>query len=76
MAAKITVKNNGSIRVEGEFELYDIEGNKFDLSGRTTISLCRCGQSKEKPFCDGSHRTSGFQSDVKAYKLTPLAPKA
>ena len=35
MAAKITVKNNGSIRVEGEFELFDIDGNKFDLSGRT-----------------------------------------
>jgi len=76
MAAKIIVKNNGSIRVEGEFELFDIEGNKFDLSGRIHISLCRCGQSKEKPFCDGTHRVCGFQSEIKAYKLNPPAPKA
>jgi len=76
MAAKITVKNNGSIRVEGEFELFDIEGNKFDISGRTHISLCRCGQSNDKPFCDGTHRTCGFQSTILARTLPPLAPKA
>jgi CDGSH-type Zn-finger protein len=76
MAAKIIVKNNGSIRVEGEFELFDIEGNKFDISGRTHISLCRCGQSKEKPFCDGTHRACNFQSEIKAYKLSPPVPKA
>jgi CDGSH-type Zn-finger protein len=75
MAAKITVKNNGSIRVEGEFELFDIDGNKFDLSGRSTISLCRCGQSKDKPFCDGTHRACNFQSDIKARTLPPLTPK-
>jgi CDGSH-type Zn-finger protein len=75
MAAKITVKNNGSIRIEGEFELFDINGNKFDLSERPTISLCRCGQSKDKPFCDGSHRASNFQSEVKARKLSPPPPK-
>ena len=75
MAAKITVKNNGSIRIEGDFELFDIEGNKFDLTGRTAISLCRCGQSKEKPFCDGTHRACNFQSNVKAYALPPLPPK-
>ena len=62
MAAKITVKNHGSIRVEGEFELFDLDGNKFDLAGRTRISLCRCGQSKDKPFCDGTHRASETQS--------------
>jgi len=39
MAAKITVKNNGSIHVEGEFELFDIDGNKFDLAG-VQQSLC------------------------------------
>jgi CDGSH-type Zn-finger protein len=75
MAAKITVKNNGSIRVEGEFELFDIDGNKFDLAGRAAISLCRCGQSKDKPFCDGTHRACNFQSEVKAHKLPPVTPK-
>jgi hypothetical protein len=33
MAAKITVKNNGSIRIEGEFELFDLSGKKFNLNG-------------------------------------------
>ena len=75
MAAKITVKTNGSIRVEGDFELVDINGNKFDLSGRTKISLCRCGQSKDKPFCDSSHKDQGFQSEVSARLLPPIQPK-
>ncbi len=75
MPAKITVKNNGSIRVEGEFELFDMDGNKFDLSGRATISLCRCGQSKDKPFCDGTHRACNFQSEIKARKLPPVTSK-
>lgn len=75
MGTKITVKNNGSIRVEGEFEVYDITGNKFDLNGRTTISFCRCGHSKDKPFCDGTHREKGFQSEVIARILPPLTAK-
>lgn len=75
MPTKIVVKTNGSIRVEGDFELYDIEGNKFDLAGRTRISLCRCGHSKDKPFCDSTHKTIGFQSEIKARKLDPPAPR-
>jgi CDGSH-type Zn-finger protein len=76
MAAKITVKNNGSIRIEGEFELFDLSGKKFNLNGRTTISLCRCGQSKDKPFCDGSHRECGFQSEITARELPLITPKS
>jgi CDGSH-type Zn-finger protein len=75
MASKITVKNNGSLRVEGDFELFDLSGKKFDLNGRTTVSLCRCGHSKDKPFCDSSHREVGFQSEITARELPPLAPK-
>jgi len=66
MPTKITVKNNGSIRVEGDFELFDMEGNKYDLKGGTAVSLCRCGHSANKPFCDGSHKTAGFHSEWKA----------
>jgi len=76
MATKITVKNNGSIRVEGEFELFDLSGKKFDLNGRTTVSLCRCGHSKDKPFCDSSHREVGFHSEITARELPPLTPKS
>ncbi len=75
MPAKITPKPNGSLRVEGDFQIVDMEGNVFDLGGRTTISLCRCGQSKNKPFCDSSHRDAGFQSDVKAFALPPMKAK-
>ena len=70
----IICKKNGSLRVSGNFVIQDAEGNSFDLSGREAISLCRCGHSSNKPFCDGSHRAAGFQSEVQARKLPPPAP--
>jgi CDGSH-type Zn-finger protein len=73
---KITVRNDGSIRVEGEFTIYDQDGNAFDLAGRTVISLCRCGHSENKPFCDSSHKKVGFKSEVHARRLDPPAPVA
>ena len=76
MPTKITINNNGSVRLEGDFEIFDQNGNPFDLAGRTAISLCRCGHSNNKPFCDGSHRTTGFQSEVVARKLEPPKPKS
>lgn len=72
---KITVNNNGPLRLEGQFNILDAEGMAFGLGGRTVISLCRCGHSENKPFCDGSHKRVGFQSDVKARDLPPPAPK-
>ena len=72
---KITVKTNGSLRIEGDFTLVDAEGKEFGLAGRTAISLCRCGHSQNKPFCDSSHKTSGFQSECKARELPLPAPK-
>ena len=75
MPARITIRNNGSIRVEGEFTLLDNDGNAYDLSGRTAISLCRCGHSADKPFCDSSHKSCAFDSAVQARKLPPPAPK-
>jgi CDGSH-type Zn-finger protein len=71
---KITVRNNGSLRVEGDFTLCDMAGNVYDLAGRTAISLCRCGHSQNKPFCDSSHKLAGFQSEVQAHALPPPAP--
>jgi CDGSH-type Zn-finger protein len=74
-ATKITVSHNGSIRIEGDFELLDPEGRPFGLAGRTTLSLCRCGQSANKPFCDGSHKVCGFADTVVARELAPPKPK-
>ena len=74
-STKITVFNNGSIRVEGDFELVDQSGTAFGLAGRERISLCRCGQSAKKPFCDSAHKACGFASVIEAYDLEPPAPK-
>ena len=76
MPATITIRNNGSIRIEGEFTILDQDGKPFDLGGRATISLCRCGQSSNKPFCDGTHSKCGFESMIVARALPPPAPKA
>ncbi len=69
-ATKITINNNGSVKVEGDFEIFDREGNKYDLAGRDVIGLCRCGHSKNKPFCDGSHN-GNFQHEAAAFALPP-----
>ncbi|MDA0217163.1 MAG: CDGSH iron-sulfur domain-containing protein [Actinobacteria bacterium] len=63
MSEKVTmrVKPNGSIRVTGTVEFVDGEGNVIE--SKSDFSLCRCGASKEKPFCDGSHRDAGFQAE-------------
>ena len=58
---KIQVKRNGSVRVTGTVDFVDAEGNVIET--KTDFSLCRCGASKEKPFCDGSHRDAGFVAD-------------
>jgi CDGSH-type Zn-finger protein len=70
-STKITINSNGPIRVEGDFEIVDQEGNKFGLAGRTAISLCRCGHSGNVPFCDGSHKRNGFTSPIAARDLPP-----
>lgn len=72
---KITVNNDGSIRIEGDFQILDPTGQPFGLGGRTVIGLCRCGQSQNKPFCDGSHAKTGFQDKVVARELPPPKPK-
>jgi len=72
---RITVKKNGSYRVEapeGTVDLVDADGNRYDLAGKISFSLCRCGASAIKPFCDGTHRSIGFQADEKA--ALPASP--
>ncbi len=72
---KITCLNNGPLRIEGEMEILDPSGAAFGLAGRTVISLCRCGHSENKPFCDGSHNRLGFTNSVVARELPPPKPK-
>lgn len=72
---KITVANNGPLRIEGVFVIVDPQGNQFGLAGRTAISLCRCGLSENKPFCDGNHKRLAFQDEVHAREFPLPAPK-
>ncbi len=67
---KLTVNPNGSLKIEGDFEIVDAQGNQYDLGGRTALSLCRCGLSKNKPFCDGSHKDT-FEHEAVAFALPP-----
>ena len=73
---KITVRQNGPFRVEGpigSIDLVDANGTPYDLSskvkeGKLAFSLCRCGGSVTKPFCDGTHSKIGFQAAELAVK--------
>jgi CDGSH-type Zn-finger protein len=73
---KVIVRNNGPLRLEGDILVCDEQGGTFGLGGRTVVSLCRCGHSANKPFCDGSHNRMGFVSEIQARDLPPPAPKA
>lgn len=60
------VNNNGPYALEGPLPLTDADGNRFTLE-RDRIALCRCGQSSNKPFCDGTHGKVEFESQVAAH---------
>lgn len=62
---KVTVLDNGPYLLAGNVELVDAEGNHFEV--KEQIALCRCGHSKNKPFCDGAHHGT-FESTVRASK--------
>ena len=65
MTVEIKVRKDGPYRVTGEIRLVDADGNAIDTSQHTkdgTIVLCRCGQSKTKPFCDKSHKAICFRA--------------
>ena len=49
---------NGSLRVIGNLEI--VSGTGRTVKRATQVFLCRCGQSKNKPYCDGSHKAAGF----------------
>ena len=59
----ITPYSNGPLIVRGRFKLVDQHGNEID-AGRRTVALCRCGRSRLRPFCDGSHARSGFRAEA------------
>jgi CDGSH-type Zn-finger protein len=59
---RITPYEDGPLLVRGPFELVDQDGNEIDVR-RKTIALCRCGKSKIRPFCDGTHNAIKFKAE-------------
>lgn len=57
---KITISNNGSLKVEGDVALFDADGNRVETREGKPYFLCRCGASANKPFCDGAHNRIEF----------------
>ena len=72
--AKITPTDNGPYLVEGPVSVVDADGTAFAVSEETTILLCRCGASRTKPFCDGTHETLNFEAVQRAVQTqrTPV----
>ena len=75
MPLVIKVRKDGPYAIDvttGDFVLVDHEGNTIPLPelkpGKTAITLCRCGASTKKPFCDGTHSKIGFKGAEEAAK--------
>jgi CDGSH-type Zn-finger protein len=59
--ATITPYRDGPLLVRGPFRLLDQDGNEIEVD-RRTVALCRCGKSRMRPFCDGSHKIVRFRA--------------
>jgi CDGSH-type Zn-finger protein len=68
--ARITPYEDGPLLVRGPFKLVDQDGDEIETS-RRTIALCRCGRSKMKPFCDGTHKVTGFKAASSSARTVP-----
>ncbi len=60
MSAEFTIIKNGPVKITGKFVLTGSDGKHLSVEGEE-VHLCRCGGSKNKPFCDGSHQSNGFK---------------
>ena len=58
----ITAYRNGPYLIRGDFKLLGQDGNEIPIS-RKTVALCRCGRSRMRPFCDGTHKVIGFVAE-------------
>ena len=59
----ITPYRDGPLLVRGTFKLADQDGNEIELGGgEQTTALCRCGKSRLRPFCDGTHNVIRFRA--------------
>jgi CDGSH-type Zn-finger protein len=66
----VQVRVNGPYKIEGPVRIVDAEGVAFELPPGSSVVLCRCGHSQNKPFCDATHRKVGFEADDSAPRVT------
>jgi CDGSH-type Zn-finger protein len=67
MSTTITIRDNGPLVLQRPITVVDAAGNQFQIpTEKPSVALCRCGQSKNKPFCDGSHKACGFVAAERA----------
>jgi len=62
MANTIRPHVDGPLNVEGDFEMFASDGTSIQKTAQAW--LCRCGQSANKPFCDGTHKRAGFSDEA------------
>lgn len=66
---RIRIRDNGPLVIEGPIMVVDAEGNALPLpTDKPLVALCRCGASSKKPFCDGTHKSTGFDSVIRVAK--------
>lgn len=57
----VTPYRDGPLLIRGPFRMVDQEGQEIEV-GHKTVALCRCGKSRLRPFCDGTHKVAGFKA--------------
>lgn len=65
----IQVRENGPLKITGPVTIIDAEGREFALPTGSSIVLCRCGHSQNKPFCDTTHKQVGFTAEDTAPRV-------
>ena len=66
----IEARDNGPYLITGPVRVFDQSGAEFERPAGSAIALCRCGQSSNKPFCDGTHKNVGFVGDDPAPRVS------
>ena len=61
----IRLRKNGPVVIEGDFDFIDFDKSDIKINNdKPVVALCRCGASKNKPFCDGTHRNIEFDGSI------------
>ena len=73
-ATVITPYRDGPLVIRGPVRLVDQEGREIEVD-RKTIALCRCGRSRLRPFCDGSHKLTKWRAPSAAEDRSRVPPR-